>query len=64
MYVFGGIGISDQFLDTMESLEIQRILDGNRVEWKLIELQPQGFLPREDLFVSPLNNSEIVIMGG
>ena len=64
LYTFGGIDDNDKYLRSIERLDVKRLLEGKAVSWDLIEPDCQAFTPRYNIAVSPVSETEILVMGG
>lgn len=65
MYIFAGIG-EDQLdlLNSIEKISVDSLVPNGRDTWKLILVPNNAFKPRQSLALAPLNDTEIVILGG
>ena len=64
LYTFGGGDDNNELLRSIERLDVKSLLEGKAVSWDLIEPDCQAFTPRYDIAVSPISETEILVMGG
>ena len=64
-YVFCGATNGRKAINSIESLNAEDLIAGTaRLEWDLIEVPVETLAPRWGLIVAPINENEIVVMGG
>lgn len=52
-------------MNTVESLDVKALTNGQQVNWKIILSMNEGFFtPRYDALVAPFSSKEIIILGG
>ena len=64
-YVFCGATNGRKAINSIESLNAEELIAGSsRLEWNLIEVPVETLAPRWGLIIAPINETEIVVMGG
>ena len=65
MYVFCGYNKDDELLNSIESLNVRALENGEPENWQTVELpEPIYMAPRLNVIVAPISNKDILILGG